>query len=162
MLDRNVLLLQIPAIVGAGLIAGTFFCFSSFVMPALSKLEQTQGIAAMQKINVTVVNPLFMSVLFGTAILYLIQAYMAMRTGANTASLSWLLATVLYVVGTIGITLFRNVPLNEQLAAISNVDYGSSQFWSHYVQDWTIWNSFRALAATATCAISIHAISVAH
>src|SRR5258705_6992637 len=41
---------------GAGLVAGVFFAFSSFVMAALARLPPAQAIAAMQSINVTVVN----------------------------------------------------------------------------------------------------------
>ncbi|WP_010496926.1 hypothetical protein [Paenibacillus elgii] len=44
---------------GSGLIAGLFFAFSTFVMSALARLPAEQGIAAMQSINVTVLNPLF-------------------------------------------------------------------------------------------------------
>jgi hypothetical protein len=47
---------------GCGLIAGVFFSFSSFVMKALAELPPAQGIAAMQSINVVVINRWFMSV----------------------------------------------------------------------------------------------------
>jgi hypothetical protein len=36
---------------GCGLLAGVFFAFSAFVMPALRRLPASQGIAAMQSIN---------------------------------------------------------------------------------------------------------------
>jgi uncharacterized membrane protein len=52
---------------GAGLIGGVFFAFSSFVMRALAKLPVPEGIAAVQSINIAVINPLFMAVLLGTA-----------------------------------------------------------------------------------------------
>ena len=119
MIERNFLMLQLPATIGAGLIAGTFFCFSSFVMPALARLEPTQGIAAMQKINITVINPLFMAVLFGTAVLYLLQAFVACRSGLDTPALCWLIAAMFYVVGTIGTTIVFNVPLNDELAKLT-------------------------------------------
>ena len=43
---------------GCGLIAGAFFAFSSFVMPALKRLPPAHGIAAMQSINKLAVTPL--------------------------------------------------------------------------------------------------------
>ena len=55
--------------IGTALIAGAFFAFSSFVMGALGKLPPAQGIAAMQSINVVVINPWFMSAFIGTAAL---------------------------------------------------------------------------------------------
>ncbi len=45
--------------VGCGLMAGFFFAFSICVMKALEALPPAQGIAAMQSINVAVINPCF-------------------------------------------------------------------------------------------------------
>ena len=49
---------------GSALVAGIFFAFSTFVMKALGRLQPEQGIAAMQAINVTVLNPWFFTVFF--------------------------------------------------------------------------------------------------
>ena len=53
---------------GCGLVAGVFFAFSSFVMPALRRLPAAQGVAAMQSINRLAPTPVFMTALFGTAL----------------------------------------------------------------------------------------------
>lgn len=45
------------AALGCGLVAGVFFAFSSFVMPALKRLPPAQGISAMQSINRLAVAP---------------------------------------------------------------------------------------------------------
>jgi hypothetical protein len=42
------------------LVGGIFFTFSSFVMKALARLPSAEGIAAMQSINVVVLNPSFL------------------------------------------------------------------------------------------------------
>jgi uncharacterized membrane protein len=160
MFERNLLVLQLPATLGAGLIAGTFFCFSCFVMPALAKLEPLPGLAAMQQINITVINPLFMAVLFGTAILYAVLGYVSFRSGLDTASICWLASAFLYVVGTLGITMLCNVPLNDRLADLASTSSGTAEIWTRYVIDWTKWNSMRGLTATAACAASIYAFSV--
>jgi len=55
------------AAVGAGLSAGVFFAFSTFVMKALGRLPDTEGISAMQAINKAAPTPAFMAALFGTA-----------------------------------------------------------------------------------------------
>ena len=41
---------------GCGLIAGTFFAFSVFVMRALASIAAPAGIAAMQAINIVVIE----------------------------------------------------------------------------------------------------------
>jgi uncharacterized membrane protein len=53
---------------GCGLIAGAFFAFSTFVMKALGNLPPAHGIAAMQSINVVVINPWFLTPFIGTAV----------------------------------------------------------------------------------------------
>jgi len=53
------------AALGSGLMAGAFFAFSTFVMKALARLPAAAGIAAMQWINVAVINPLFLGVSSG-------------------------------------------------------------------------------------------------
>ena len=57
---------------GCGLIAGFFFAFSVSVMKALGKIPPAQGIAAMQSINVVVINPVFLGVFMGTAVACLV------------------------------------------------------------------------------------------
>lgn len=52
---------------GAATVGGVFFAFSSFVMKALAQLPPAQGLAAMQRINVVVLNPAFLGVFLGTA-----------------------------------------------------------------------------------------------
>ena len=66
MIDGFARVLTLIWAVGAGLVASIFFAFSTFVMKALNRLPPAQGIAAMQFINVTVINPLFMTAFFGT------------------------------------------------------------------------------------------------
>jgi uncharacterized membrane protein len=61
------LALALVAALGCGLMAGTFFAFSVFVMRALGRLPGAHGIAAMQSINIAVVNPWFMTVFMGTS-----------------------------------------------------------------------------------------------
>jgi uncharacterized membrane protein len=67
MLDDLLFLLILVCAIGSGLIAGVFFAFSSFVMKALDRIPAAQGIAAMQSINVVVLNPLFLGVFLGAA-----------------------------------------------------------------------------------------------
>ena len=55
--------------IGAGIVGGVFFAFSTFVMKALAQLPASQGVAAMQRISVVVINPLFMGAFMGTALL---------------------------------------------------------------------------------------------
>jgi len=66
MIDGLLLALTFVSALGCGLVAGVFFAFSAFVMKALSRLPPALGIAAMQSINVAVINPWFLAAFLGT------------------------------------------------------------------------------------------------
>jgi uncharacterized membrane protein len=139
---------HLACILGSGLIAGTFLAFSSFIMAAFVRLPAAQGIEAMQAINITVINPLFMAVLFGTALLGGYLGYISYQSGVQ----SWTAAgAAIYVFGAIGVTLAMNVPLNNELAVLDPAMPESAQVWARYLRDWTFWNSVRGMAAAAAC-----------
>ena len=60
--------LSLGGTLGCGLVAGVFFAFSTFVMRALERRPAPEAIAAMQSINVAVLNPWFLGVFVGTAL----------------------------------------------------------------------------------------------
>jgi uncharacterized membrane protein len=61
-------LLALTAVVGSGLMAGLLFAFSNFVMQTLRELPAEHGQQAMQRINVRIINPVFLLVFIGTAV----------------------------------------------------------------------------------------------
>ncbi len=145
---------------GCGLVAGVFFAFSSFIMPALKRLEPAQGIAAMQSINELAVTPVFMAALFGTAVACLgLVAWVAISSGERPAALV-IAGGALYLVGTIGVTIACNVPLNDGLATLHPQDAGAVSRWAEYVAKWTAWNHVRTVAALAAAAVLTVALCV--
>ncbi|HET6687851.1 MAG TPA: anthrone oxygenase family protein, partial [Rubrobacter sp.] len=111
---------------GCGLVAGVFFAFSSFVMAALRRLKPEEGIAAMQSINIVVVTPVFMTALFGTAVASLALAVISW--GERYAALV-LAGGVLYLLGTVGVTMACNVPLNNRLATVHPQGADAASYW---------------------------------
>ncbi|MPZ32541.1 MAG: DUF1772 domain-containing protein [Rhodospirillales bacterium] len=145
-MSHAVFVLILAAAIGCGLVAGIFFAFSSFVMAALGRLPSDHGIAAMNAINVTVINPLFMLAFFGTAALCLAaSAGVALRWTASNGMLV-LLASVIYLVGCIGVTMLRNVPLNNALAVVTPGTPEAAALWTRYLSEWTFWNTVRTVA----------------
>ncbi len=144
---------------GCGLVAGVFFAFSTFVMSALKRLPPAHGIAAMQSINEQAVTPAFMTALFGTAAACLgLVAWAAFSLGERPAALV-LAGGALYIVGTIGVTIARNVPLNDRLAKLHPQGADAAGRWDEYVAKWTAWNHVRtvaSLAAAATLTVALH------
>jgi uncharacterized membrane protein len=150
--------LTLAAALGSGLVAGVFFAFSSFVMPALRRLPASEAIAAMQAINLTAVRPPFLSAFLGTAALSLAVAVVAL-THWGPASPALVTGAALYLFGPFGITMAFNVPLNNALAAVSPAAPDAAGRWADYDKRWTNWNhvrTFSALAALAAFALGMH------
>jgi uncharacterized membrane protein len=144
--------LTLSAALGCGLIGGVFFAFSTFVMQALSRLPAAQGVAAMQSINVVVINPLFLGAFIGTAALCLGTGATAIGSWSRPGS-AWLLAgSVLYLVGTFAVTRAFNIPRNDALAALDPSGPVAATYWTDYVSRWTAWNHVRTLASLAAAA----------
>jgi uncharacterized membrane protein len=145
--DNLIFPIHLCATVSCGLIAGIFFAFSNFVMSALDKIAPNQGIAAMQSINLTVLNPLFLGVFIGAALLSMVLVCFSVLHWHHPSS-PWLLAGgILYLAGSVLVTTAFNVPLNEALARLDPSSLESVTFWRTYVSKWNMWNHVRATAS---------------
>lgn len=139
------------ALLGAGLVGGVFFAFSNFVMRALAELEGREGILAMQRINVRVLNPWFLGAFVGTTLMCLAVVAQSIGGTIGTQRVLFLSASGLYVVGCFLVTGLRNVPLNHQLAAVDAEAAGAEDIWRRYLARWTLWNHVRTLACVVAC-----------
>lgn len=140
-------LLVVTALTGCAVIGGVFFAFSSFIMKSLSRLPVSEAIAAMQSINVVVLNPSFLGAFMGTAAISLLSVVLALQQWGSVWSPWFFSGGVLYFVGTFLVTIFGNVPLNNRLAAVSALDSDSAPVWKQYVERWTFFNTLRTIAA---------------
>jgi uncharacterized membrane protein len=145
---------------GCGLNAGVFFAFSAFVMPALKRLPPAQGIAAMQSINKLAVTPAFMAALFGTAVACLVLVGWAAISSGERPAVLMITGGALYLVGTIGVTIACNVPLNDGLATLLPQSADAAGRWEEYVTKWTAWNHVRTVAALVAAALLTTALRV--
>ncbi len=153
MLDRYLFSLTFTAAIGCGLVAGVFFAFSTFVMPALARLQPDRGIVAMQSINITAINPLFMLALLGTAGVCILLIITLLPKWHQPSSACLLVGSLLYLVGTVGVTIAFNVPLNDALAKVEPDSVEGAKVWAAYLVTWTFWNHVRTLTALAASAI---------
>lgn len=97
------------------LIAGLFYSYSCSVNPGLGKLPDAGYLAAMQSINREILNPLFFMSFMGTLILLPVSTWMQYSSPAPARFYLMLAATIVYAVGTFGVTIMGNVPLNNAL-----------------------------------------------
>ena len=141
-------LLALLTALGAATVGGVFYGFSSFVMKALAQLPAAQGVAAMQRINIVVINPWFMGAFMGTLLLSIACVVVAVMAG----SAALLAGGLLYALGTFGVTMAFNVPRNNRLARLDAASSDAAAYWPTYVREWTRWNHVRTGAALAAAA----------
>lgn len=111
----------------AGLLAGVYLAFAVGVMPALRRLDDAAFTTIMNRINVVIVNPVFLLVFLGAPAL-------AAAVGAMLRTPTAIVAGALGLV-TLLVTVVANVPLNDRLAAGgARVDFETS---------WVVWNVVR-------------------
>ena len=135
------------AALGTALVSGVFYAFSTFVMRALARLTPRDGIAAMQSINVAVLNPWFFAAFFGVGVLCIAVVIRGLLTGS--ASVSMFVGAALYLLGCIGVTGVCNVPLNDRLAQADPGTEAAEALWNTYLARWLVWNHVRTAASLA-------------
>lgn len=153
MLEDAVVILTGLAAIGSGVMAGFFFAFSNTVMAALGRQPPAAGMAAMQAVNVVVLNPLFFVAFFGTAALCLLLLVASIVLWSEAGALLLLSACLAYLIGCIGVTMACNVPLNNTLAAVKPGMPEADATWARYLDVWTGWNHVRTVACAASAAL---------
>ena len=162
LIDQLLFPTTFAAALGCGLIGGVFFAFSNFVMKALGQVPSEQGLRAMQAINVTVLNPLFLTVFIGTAAACVFLGVASLMRWKMPGSLELLVGGSLYLFGNFVVTAACNVPRNGALAQINASTPEAANAWRVYLVEWTRWNHVRtvtALAAATAFTISLCQIS---
>lgn len=133
------------------LMAGLFYTWSCSVNLGLAKLSDEGYLTAMQEINRAILNPVFFAGFLGALILLPLSAYL--HYGHVKF---WLLvaAALCYIVGTFGVTIFGNVPLNNALDGFDLKSATAEAMRAHRVGFEATWNSLNTIrAVTATMAI---------
>jgi uncharacterized membrane protein len=145
MTDRYGRALTVFATVGSGLAAGAFLAFSTFVMTALGRLPDQEGLRAMQEINDAAPTPWFTLPLFGTALVCAVLVVIALRRTKETPAKYLLVGSALYLAGIV-VTIAYHIPKNDDLALVNSSSPGAADAWNDYRTTWTAWNHVRTLA----------------
>ncbi|MGP4018591.1 anthrone oxygenase family protein [Saccharopolyspora sp. 5N708] len=140
----------VAATVFAGLMAGLFAAFGYAVMPGLREVGDHAFVAVMQRINVAIVNWLFLVLYLGGLVLSALSVGL-LWFGPGGAGLSWAIAGFLLYVVMFVVTVVVNVPLNDELAAAGDVEQivDPAALRRRFEGPWVRWNLVRAFASTA-------------
>ncbi|MFD5806124.1 MULTISPECIES: anthrone oxygenase family protein [unclassified Streptomyces] len=158
MIDGPYFVLTVLGVLGAGITAGVFCAFSTFVMRGLAALPPAQGVAAMNSINKAAVRPPFMAVFLGTAVLAAVIAVVTFVLWPDEAAVELLLGSALYLIGSFGVTAAANVPRNTALLEVEPGSAQAADRWTAYVREWTAWNHVRTIASAAAAVAYVLAL----
>ena len=149
-----IFILTQAAILAYALVGGVFLAFSDFIMRSLANTSGTGGVEAMQVINKEVFRWVFMTLFIGMApvsIAVAIYGYVYVGGGPGTLMA---LAGLVYLVGTFGVTVFCNVPMNEALAGMERDAEATLAYWTGtYLPRWVQWNTVRTIASILASAL---------
>ena len=149
MTDDLIPVATVVAAVGSALVAGLMLAFSVSVMPALGRRPAHEAMATMQAANTAILNPVFGLVFGGATVACLLVAVTAPFTTDHPGAAGRAVGALLYLIGTSGVTMAVNVPLNDALDAADPSSAEGERLWARYLTRWTAWNHLRTLAGTA-------------
>ena len=130
-----------------GLIAGVFYAYAISVNLGLAAQSNPDYVAAMQAINERIQNPLFFFGFFGAALFPLAALAAHYRRPRSGRFRLVALACALYIGGGFLLTVFANVPMNEELARVSaGASPGElARARAAYEGPWDFWNGVRTV-----------------
>ncbi|UOE45429.1 DUF1772 domain-containing protein [Agromyces larvae] len=148
---------DILAAIGIVLLAlggGTFWSFSTGVMPGLGRTDDQTFVSSMRSINRAVVNPLFLLPIFLPP-LPLVWAGLIDLDGPR----GWLLvaAGVVFFCGAVIVTVGGNVPLNTALEQSSSSPSASRVAFE---RRWNVLNGVRSVSSVASIVLAVLALAV--
>ncbi|MGS2761779.1 anthrone oxygenase family protein [Sinomicrobium sp. M5D2P9] len=134
------------------LMAGLFYAFSIAVNRGLQELGDKEFVKAMQLINLRILNPLFFLFFFGAPLLLLLATVLHGEGGGKPFAFL-LAATILYLIGVFGVTVVKNVPMNNKLAKFTPETASKEEISGvriAFEKPWTRWNHVRTVASCLT------------
>jgi uncharacterized membrane protein len=159
-IDGWLFVLTLVTALGCGLVAGFFLAFSACVMKALARLPAPQGLAAMQSINVVVINVIIMGALFGMGGACVVLIVRAVLDWGEPYAVYLLIGGAVYLVGAILLTGVYHVPRNDALATLDPNSPDVPDHWRRYVKEWTGANHVRTVAPLAAATLLTIALRV--
>ena len=137
----------------SGLMAGLFYAWSISVTPGLAKIDDVSYLQAFQSMNRAILNPVFFVVFFGLVVLLPVLSYFSFQTSISNQFWYVILATILYLVGIMGVTIGGNVPLNNTLEALQIESMTPEQmdvFRKGFESKWNRLNHIRTISSFLT------------
>lgn len=148
--------LLLAALVASGLQAGTYYTWASGVMPGLARTDDTTFVAAMQRVNLAIVNTVFLATFLGAPFLAALGVM-----AADGEARGWAAVGLVLAIATVVVTAAGNVPRNNALGAVDPAAGAPALAAARaaFERPWVRWNIVRTLTSTGALACLGWAIS---
>jgi uncharacterized membrane protein len=137
------------AVLFGGAIFGFFYAWVCSTVWGLDAADPRVAIAAMQAMNDSVRNAVFFPAFFLTPVVMSAAGWLARREHRHLSAILMLAAAAVYLVGGLLLTMLVNVPMNEDLAAVtaSPTLSDAERIWNDYSGRWQMFNQIRTVAS---------------
>ncbi|MEM9052040.1 MAG: anthrone oxygenase family protein [Bacteroidota bacterium] len=145
-----------------GLSAGLFYAWQVSVIPGTMKINHLNYLETMQSINREILNPRFFLIFFGPILLLAVGSALS-YSSPKIVLVLMILATLTYLLGTFGITVTGNVPLNEQLEAMNLSEMSTdklAKYRAEYETEWNKFHTWRTVAAVLSFVFAALAVFI--
>ncbi|WP_266080904.1 anthrone oxygenase family protein [Haladaptatus caseinilyticus] len=141
-----------------GIIAGLFFSYSVSVVLAFEYLSASEYTTAIQTINEVILNAAFGVVFAGSIVMSSVSAATILLRGEWMAQYGQLVlvGTVIYLVGTIAVTMAIHIPMNEYIETWS--PSSPPDDWTAVRARWARWNHVRTMASIVAFVVYLAAL----
>lgn len=152
-------ILLIIGLVLTALMAGVYFTFSVAVMPGLRRTDHLAYVTAMQRINESILNPLFLLTFLLAFVVPAVAVFLHLGDDGHPR-LPWIITGAVLYGATIVTTAALNIPLNNQLAAAGDVTVESAtEVRANFHDRWLRFNTVRAVLAIGAVIMLAIAVS---
>lgn len=149
---------HVAAILLTGLIAGLFYSYDCSVVKGLRNIPDKDYLTAFQSINRAILNPYFFMSFIGSLLILPVVSWLSYKAVTPVSFYLLLGATIVYAIGVFGVTIFANVPLNNQLDQLDITNAAPDAlkaFRQQFEPDWNKFNAIRTYAAILTFVLMI-------
>lgn len=163
-MTRILLPMSMLSLLSIGAIFGFFYAWVCSTMWGLDATDPRVAITAMQAMNASVRNPVFLMAFFLTPFILVITGIIAVRLGKSNSGPMFIASATLYVAGALLVTVVANVPINEALAqvAVPIDNRAAAKIWQDYSGPWQFWNTLRTLVSGVSlllAGLAIHSLN---
>ena len=143
-MNTNTIILVVTTL-SSGLMAGLFYTWSISVTPGLAKVGNENYLQAFQSMNRAILNPAFFIFFMGLVILLPLLSYLYYQSPISAQFWYIISAAVLYIVGTMSVTIVGNVPMNNALEVLQIESMNPEQMTTFRLGFESKWNKLNMI-----------------